>query len=124
MKLQLLNDEYCVYQFNPGDIADIEKYRPHEFYSVTKTNDELSIVARTGIFSSFIRAESGWRIFRICGTLNFSLIGILSKISAVLAEANISIFAVSTYNTDYIMIKNENIKKAAEVLRNNDYEVS
>ena len=67
--------------------------------------------------------DDGWKGFRIEGVLDFSLIGILSKISSVLADNSIGIFAVSTYNTDYILVKNENFDKALSVLGQAGYEI-
>ena len=63
------------------------------------------------------------KILRINGILNFNLVGILSKISTILANENISIFVMSTFNTDYIMVKKENIKNAIEILKKNNYEI-
>lgn len=68
--------------------------------------------------------DDGWRAFRICGTLDFSLIGILSKISTILAEAEIGIFALSTYDTDYILVKKCNFEKAMAALRSAGYEIA
>ena len=65
---------------------------------------------------SVTKRDDGWRGFRIQGILDFSLIGILSKLSGILAEHKIGIFAVSTYNTDYILVKKENFERALEVL--------
>ena len=67
--------------------------------------------------------DDGWRAFRIVGILDFSLIGILSKISAVLADNGVGIFAISTYNTDYILTKEENFDKALKVLAEAGYEI-
>ena len=67
--------------------------------------------------------DDGWRGFRIQGTLDFSLIGILAKISAILAEQRIGIFAISTYNTDYIFVKEENFAKALKSLAEHGYKV-
>ena len=68
--------------------------------------------------------DDGWKGFRIEGVLDFSLIGILSKISAILAENKVGIFAVSTYNTDYIFVKEENFDKAINALKDNGYDVA
>ena len=67
--------------------------------------------------------DDGWRGFRIQGVLDFSLIGILSKLSGILAENHIGIFAVSTYNTDYILVKEENFERALEVLASKGYTI-
>lgn len=70
-----------------------------------------------------IKCDDGWKGFRIKGVLDFSLIGILAKISDLLAKNKIGIFAVSTYNTDYIFTKEDNYKKALDVLNNAGYEI-
>lgn len=70
----------------------------------------------TDVPANAAHREDGWKGFRIQGVLDFSLIGILSKLTTVLAENNIGIFAVSTFNTDYILVKEENFEKAKEVL--------
>lgn len=67
--------------------------------------------------------EEGWLGFRIQGVLDFSLVGILSKLSGILADNGIGIFAVSTYNTDYVLVKEENYKKALTVLVSAGYTV-
>ena len=70
-----------------------------------------------------IERDDGWKGFRIQGPLDFSLIGILSKISGILADHKIGIFTVSTYNTDYILVKEENFEHALEVLSSEGYTV-
>ena len=70
-----------------------------------------------------IERDDGWKAFRIQGVLDFSLIGIFSKISTILAENKIGIFAVSTYNTDYILTKAENYEKALNALETAGYEI-
>lgn len=73
--------------------------------------------------ASTTECDDGWRAFRIEGVLDFSLIGILSKLSGILAENKIGIFAVSTYNTDYILVKEENYDRAMNVLSDAGYTV-
>lgn len=70
-----------------------------------------------------IERDDGWRGFRIQGVLDFSLIGILSKLSGILAEHKIGIFAVSTYNTDYILVKEENFERALDALTSEGYTI-
>ena len=95
-----------------------------EFFFIGRTDEELSLVCRTeDVPENTLERGDGWRGFRIEGVLDFSLIGILSKISAVLAENEISIFAVSTYNTDYILVKKENFDRAMDALSTAGYEV-
>ena len=105
-----------------ADISDIDLNA--EFYFVGKTDEELSLVCRTeDAPKKTIERDDGWRGFRIQGILDFSLIGILSKLSGILAEHKIGIFAVSTYNTDYILVKEENYERALEVLASEGYKV-
>ena len=88
-----------------------------EFCFTGKTDEEKSVVCLTeDVPDNIIEREEGWKAFRIEGILDFSLIGILSKISALLAENEIGIFAISTYNTDYILVKEENYLKTKELL--------
>ena len=87
------------------------------FYFIGKTDEELSLVCRTeDTPPKTVEREDGWRGFRIEGVLDFSLIGILAKLSAILAENKIGIFAVSTYNTDYILVKEGHFNLAMNVL--------
>ena len=94
------------------------------FYFLARTDEELSLVCRTEDTPANTAArDDGWRAFRIEGVLDFSLIGILSRISGILAENKIGIFAVSTYNTDYILVKEENYKRALQVLAESGYTI-
>ena len=68
-----------------------------------------------------VNRDDGWRAFRICGQLDFSLIGILARISGILASNEVGIFAISTYNTDYILTREENCEKAIKALKEAGY---
>ena len=94
-----------------------------EFYSITKTKDELSIVCLEEYVPNGVQVEKEWCIIKIVGPLDFSLIGILSKISQLMAECEISIFALSTYDTDYIMVKQAKIVQAIEKLKEAGYNI-
>lgn len=104
------------------NVADIDF--DTDFYFVGKTDEEISLVCKTeNVPIDTIERDDGWRGFRIQGVLDFSLIGILSKLSSILAENKIGIFAISTYNTDYILVKAENYNRAMEVLADSGYTV-
>lgn len=104
------------------DLTNIDLSR--EFFFVGKTDEEISLVCMTeDVPQDVLEQDMGWRAFRIQGTLDFSLIGILAKISTILAENKIGIFAISTYNTDYILTKAENFQKAIDVLAKAGYQV-
>lgn len=103
--------------------ADIDLHAP--FYFIGKTDQELSLVCRTEDTPAQTAArEDGWRGFRIEGVLDFSLIGILSKLTAILAAEQIGIFAVSTYNTDYILVKEAQFTAALDALRAAGYTIT
>ena len=105
-----------------ADIADIDLGAG--FYFIGKTDEELSLVCRTeDTPSRTLQREDGWKGFRIQGILDFSLIGILSALSGILARHEIGIFAVSTFNTDYILVKREQFEYALEVLSAEGYTV-
>ena len=94
------------------------------FYFVGKTDEEISLVCITSDTpENTVERNDGWKCFRIQGVLDFSLIGILSEISAVLAENKIGIFAVSTFNTDYILVKEENFEKSIKLLSLKGYNI-
>ena len=102
--------------------SDID--RTGDFFFVGKTDEELSLVCPTkDVPERTVERSDGWSGFRIEGTLDFSLVGILSKLSAILAENGIGIFAVSTFNTDYILVKAVDFDRAMEALSSAGYEV-
>jgi uncharacterized protein len=85
--------------------------------SVTRTRDELSIVCRADAVPRGVRRESGWRCLKVRGPLDFALAGVLAALAAPLAAAGIPVFVVSTFDTDYLMVKEENLARAAATLR-------
>jgi hypothetical protein len=88
------------------------------FCSVTRTRDELSVVCSDdGRIPSEVKSERGCRLLRVAGTQAFELTGVLSSVLLPLAEAEIGIFAVSTFDTDYVMVKAEALSRAIKVLR-------
>ncbi|MBQ7724300.1 MAG: ACT domain-containing protein [Lachnospiraceae bacterium] len=120
--MELKTIEYKLSVCKVIDISDIDL--DSDFYFIGKTDEELSLVCKTEDTPiETLEREDGWRGFRIQGILDFSLIGILSRLSGILAEHNIGIFAVSTYNTDYILLKEENFDRALEVLASEGYTV-
>ncbi|MGL4799583.1 MAG: ACT domain-containing protein [Cellulosilyticaceae bacterium] len=118
MKLKLLSEQFSVCK-----IADVGQVNWEDRYCfVGKTDEELSLVCSSKyVPADTLACEEGWRGFRIEGVLDFSLIGILAKISTILAEQKIGIFVVSTFNTDYILIKEEKLEETVEVLEKQGY---
>ncbi len=120
MELKKLNKDFSVCKVEDYSLVNLDA----EYSFIGKTDEEKSLVCITNdIPPNAIRCDDGWNGFRIQGVLDFSLIGILSKISSVLADNGISIFAVSTYNTDYVFIKEEKYQKALEVLKQFGYKI-
>ena len=120
IRLRVLPDGLSVCKV--ASISEIDLGR--ELYFIGRTADEISLVTKTEDAPvSFTEREDGWRGFYIDGVLDFSLIGILAGITGVLAEAEIGIFAVSTYNTDYILVKEESLVKALRALKEAGYTV-
>lgn len=120
MELKILNNKLKVIKLKQNETIPEIVYK-QDFYSITKTDEELSIVLDEDVNIESNNIEYNWKAIKIVGTLDFALIGILSKISTILAQAEISIYAISTYNTDYILIKNDKLDKAIKVLEQNGY---
>lgn len=120
MKLKKLPYDLTVCKV--ASLADVDLNT--EFFFLGKTDEELSLVCRTeDTPEDTTERDDGWKGFRIEGVLEFSMIGILSKLSGILAEHEIGLFAVSTYNTDYILVKKENFAGALEVLAAEGYTI-
>ncbi len=120
MKLKKLQ-----YDFSICKVKDYSKIDLHQNYFFTaKTEEESSLVCPTKYApDNTIEREDDWKALRVEGTLDFSLIGVLAGISALLAENEIGIFVISTFHTDYILVKKENILKAAMVLEEAGYDI-
>ena len=107
------------YDFSVCKVADYSQVDlTGEFVFVGKTDEEASLVCRTKDVPANVTArEDGWKAFRIQGVLDFSLIGILSRITAILADAGVSVFCVSTFNTDYVLVKEDRLTAAVSALQ-------
>lgn len=120
MKIQVLEYDFTVCKVT--DLTEVDF--SDEFCFIGKTDEELSLVCRTEHApSGTTEREDGWRAFRISGSLDFSQVGILAAISAVLAAEGIPIFALSTYRTDYILTKKEDFPGALAALRRAGYQI-
>lgn len=118
--MELKKIEYNLTVCKVRNVSNIDM--TSEFYFIGKTDEEISLVCKTeDTPSEIVERDDGWKGFRIQGTLDFSLIGILSKLSGILADHQIGIFAVSTYNTDYILVKKENFDRALQILASEGY---
>ena len=91
--------------------------------SVTRTPDELSIVCPTEVVPESDTGEHGWRLLTVRGPLEFTLTGIMAALSGELAAAGVSLFALSTYDTDHLLVKDENLERAVRALSEAGHEV-
>ena len=120
VEIKKIHQDFSVCQVKDYSLVNLTS----KYCFIGKTEDENSLVCITSeVPSNVIKHDDGWKAFRIQGVLAFSLIGILSKIASILADNNISIFAVSTYNTDYVLIKKENYQKGLELLQSSGYQI-
>jgi hypothetical protein len=116
VRLVLIEGEFGIARLGPFE--PIPPWaRGDAFSSVTRTAEELSVVCAAAAIPANVRAERGWRVLRVAGTLDFSLTGVLSSIAGPLAAAGVSTFAVSTYDTDYVLVREARLAEAVERLR-------
>ena len=113
------------YDFSICKVTDYSKVNIAAEYCFTgKTDEENSLVCLTeDVPANTLERDDGWMAFRIQGVLDFSLVGILSVITGILAEDKIGIFAISTFNTDYILTKKEDYQKALDLLDAEGYKI-
>ncbi|MBO6167643.1 MAG: ACT domain-containing protein [Kiritimatiellae bacterium] len=121
MKLETIKAEFSVCKVVDYSLVDLS----HPFVFTGATDEERSLVCPVAIVPANTTERcDGWRAIRVKGTLDFSLTGILARLSKVLAERGIGIFAVSTFNTDYILAKSVDFDKALDALRAAGNEIS
>lgn len=116
MKLKILDNEYAICRLNSDSKVPAWALQS-SFFSICRTANELSVVCEKRLVPTEVKSELGWRILGVEGTLNFSLTGILSSIVNPLAMAKISVFAISTFDTDYILVKQGSLEEACSVLQ-------
>ena len=115
LSLSVLHDRLAVCRLDKND--NIPYWATEgAFFSVSRTNDELSIICSENKVPENIKSEKNWIALKVIGPLDFSLTGIFASLANALAEAKISILAVSTFDTDYILVKSRNLEKTVKVL--------
>lgn len=110
--------------FSPRLLADLSGLPTTDFWTLTKTETEHSVVSPFQHHQDYLQVEGPWTLFQVEGQLDFSLTGILSSLAAPLADAKISIFAISSYDTDFIMTAASDANRTAEIWRQNGFVVS
>jgi hypothetical protein len=123
LTLDLLSDELAICRL-PVDVAVPNWAWAGELTSITSTDDELSLVCAAADVPDDVEHSAGWRAFKVRGPLDFHLVGILSGLSTALADAGISIFAISTYETDYILVRDAELDDAKQALSNAGYSIA
>jgi hypothetical protein len=120
MELQILDYDFSICQLakiEPDDLAG-------DYVFFAKTDKEVSLVCpSSAVPPGAIAAESGWRAFRIAGQLPFDMVGVLAGIAGILAEEGVSIFAISTYDTDYFFMKKEDFARGIQALKDAGYDI-
>ena len=118
MELQRLHPDFTVCKVD--NLAQIDF--TSEFVFLSKTDDEISLVCQSAhVPPNTTALEAGWKALKISGTLEFGMVGVIAKIATVLAKAGISIFVISTYNTDYILVKSEHLERSIQTLTRSGY---
>lgn len=122
MELTILRDKYSVYRFKEGANLPLWIYKS-DFYSITGTTDELSVVAVENPVFNGVLENKGWKVLKIAGPLDFSLVGIIAELTSILKDEGIPVFVISTYDTDYILIKEENLSGCIIALEGRNHRI-
>jgi hypothetical protein len=120
MSIALLSGRYAVCRLEPD--APVPAWARGEFVSITRTADELSVVCDEADVPPDARCERGWRRLKLAGPLDFALVGVLHSLLAPLAAAGVSVFAVSTYDTDYVLVRDADLHRALAALKDAGWE--
>ena len=116
LTLSILPDPLAICRLSPAE--DVPEWAMiGEFVSITHTSDELSIVCAETHVPPDVKADRDWRALKVAGPLDLALTGILASLAEPLARARINIFAISTFDTDYLLVKEYNLLQACEVLQ-------
>lgn len=115
LTLTVLPDTYAICRLDAK--APMPEWAQGEFVSSTRTHDELSLVCPQRNVPATVKCERDWRVLKAQGQFDFGLTGILASLAAPLAKAEISIFSISTFDTDYVLVKQAKLQQAIEVLR-------
>lgn len=116
LTIKILNEQFTIHRFPENDPIPGKVYKS-TFYHISRTDDELSIVCDSKIQLDSPRSESDWSCLKLAGPFEFTQTGILSGMLQVLAENEIGILAISTFDTDYVLVKTVNLAKAKNALQ-------
>ncbi|GGM38166.1 amino acid-binding protein [Longimycelium tulufanense] len=117
LTLDLLPERYVIARFAPDEALPEGVWQAGGLVSVTRAPGELSVVCPETVTLEGARVEQGWRALAVRGPLDFALTGIMADLSGALADAGISLFAISTYDTDYVLVREQDLDGAVRALR-------
>ena len=122
LTLTILPEPFTIHRLSPESAIPDALYRSH-FFSITRSDEELSLVCESTLPIPSSVQEPGWRALQVQGPLDFALTGILARLATTLADADISLFALSTYDTDYLLVRENSLDKAVRALEAAGYGV-
>ena len=120
--LSVLSETFTIHKLSP-DVSIPEEILKCNYYSVSKTENEVSLVCSEVIEVQSLQSSKGWKCIKVAGPFDFNLTGILAGISDILAKRNISIFAISTFDTDYILVRTQDLTSARTTLKQAGYKL-
>jgi hypothetical protein len=116
LQLEVLPGRFAIHRFDPAEpVPEVVLASP--VFNICRTGEELSIVCGEDVALKSPRSEVGWSCIKVIGPLDFSLTGILAHLAGLLAEAGISLFAFSTFDTDYLLVKTPQTRSAVDALK-------
>jgi len=116
-ELSLLAETFIICHLAP-DAAMPEWATQGQFFSITRTSEELSVIVETSLVPAGLRTKITWRAMKVHGPFDLSEVGVLASLVAPLADAGVSVFAVSTFDTDYLLVQCSQLREAITRLRN------
>jgi uncharacterized protein len=111
-----LKESYSIYKIKSINEV-LQQSIISEFYSISVTNEEVTVICKTGLINNYVNCEPDWKGFKIKGILDFSLIGIIHTVTKPLKDNNISVFVVSTFNTDYLFVKADKFEEVKQIFK-------
>jgi uncharacterized protein len=115
-ELSLLPEKFTICRLAPD--AVVPEWARGQFFSITRTSDELSVIAETALVPERLRTEVSWRVMKVHGPFDLSDVGVIASLVAPLAAAGVSVFTISTFDTDYLLVQCSQLREAVAALRN------
>jgi hypothetical protein len=119
MQLSIIKGTYTIHRLAAN--APLPAIPSNGFFNIVKTDEELSVVCLDSISIDSEKSETGWALIKLQGPFEFSMTGVIAKTSAILAEEKISVFVISTFDTDYVMVKSDTLNRTKKVLSEKRY---